>query len=160
MIAAVARLAALPGEGDSSTAVDTRRVRELLQTALVQQEAYSYSRDRIHSTPRPSRSPSYSRHMDSAAMSSNAQRRNQPRRHDLVQDGAFNLVDQERIRQEAERAVQLAVEQAAHQAFPVYPATSVEASVATRTGGVPCLVPAIRNDRLPKDFKGPRKVPN
>ena len=26
--------------------------------------------------------------------------------------------------------------------------------------GVPCLVPALRNVRLPKDFKGPRKVPN
>ena len=31
----------------------------------------------IHSTPRPSRSPSYSRHMDSAAVSSNSQRHNQ-----------------------------------------------------------------------------------
>ena len=30
----------------------------------------------------------------------------------------------------------------------------------TRTGGVSCLVPALRNERLPKDFKGPRKVPN
>ena len=30
----------------------------------------------------------------------------------------------------------------------------------TRTGGVPCLVPALRNERLPKDFEGPRKVPN
>ena len=37
---------------------------------------------------------------------------------------------------------------------------SVEAGVVTRTGGVPCLVPALRNKRLPKDFKGPRKVPN
>ena len=26
--------------------------------------------------------------------------------------------------------------------------------------GVPCLIPALRNVRLPKDFKGPRKVPN
>lgn len=72
LIAASARLAALPVDGDSPTAVETRRVRELLQTALAQQEAYSYSRDKIHLTPRPSRSPSYSRHMDSAAMSSNA----------------------------------------------------------------------------------------
>ena len=38
--------------------------------------------------------------------------------------------------------------------------TSVEAGVATRTGGVPCLVPALRDVRLPKDFKGPRKVLN
>ena len=71
--------------------------------------------------------------MDSAAMSSNAQRRNQPRMHEPAQGGALNLADQERIRQEAERAAQLAAEQAAHQAFPVYPATFVEAGVATRT---------------------------
>ena len=72
MIAAATRLAALLVEGDSPTVVETRRVRELLQTTLAQQEAYSYSRDMIHSTPRPSRSPSYSRHMDSTAVSSNA----------------------------------------------------------------------------------------
>ena len=43
LIDASARLAALPMEGDSPTAVETRRVRELLQTALAQQDAYSYS---------------------------------------------------------------------------------------------------------------------
>ena len=51
IVAAASRLAAIPIEGDSPAAVETRRVKELLQTALVQQEAYSYSRDRIHSTP-------------------------------------------------------------------------------------------------------------
>ena len=30
----------------------------------------------------------------------------------------------------------------------------------SETIGVPCLVPALRNKRLPKDFKGPHKVPN
>ena len=30
----------------------------------------------------------------------------------------------------------------------------------SRTLGVPCLVLALRNECLPKDFKGPRKVPN
>ena len=30
----------------------------------------------------------------------------------------------------------------------------------SRTLGMPCLVPNLRNERLPKDFKGPRKVPN
>ena len=30
----------------------------------------------------------------------------------------------------------------------------------TRTRGVPCLVLALHNERFPKDFKGPRKVPN
>ena len=69
LVAAAARLEAIPIEGDSPQAVETRRVKELLRTALAQQEAYSYSRDRIHSTPRPSRS--YSRHMDEPAVSSN-----------------------------------------------------------------------------------------
>ena len=48
MIAAAARLAALPIDGDSPVAVETRRVRELLQTALAQQAAYSYHQDMIH----------------------------------------------------------------------------------------------------------------
>ena len=30
----------------------------------------------------------------------------------------------------------------------------------SRTEGVPCLVQALCNERSPKDFKGPRKVPN
>ena len=98
--------------------------------------------------------------MESVDMSSNAQRHNRPHRHEPMRAGALNLADQERIPQEAERAVQLAAEQAAYQTFPAYPATSVEAGVATRTGGVPFLVPAIRNERLPKDFKGSREVPN
>ena len=109
----VARLAALPVDGDSPAAVETRRVRELLQTALAQQEAYSYSQDMIHSTPRPSRIPSYSRHMDSAAVSSNIWRRNQPGGHDPARHEALNLVDQDRIRQEAARVAQQAAEQAA-----------------------------------------------
>ena len=89
--------------------------------------------------------------MDSEALSSNAQRRNQPGGHNPIQD---------RIRREDERAAQPAAGQAGDQTFPDYPTTSIEAGVATRTSGVPCLVPALRNERLPKDFKGPRKVPN
>ena len=37
MIAAVSRLAAIPMEGESPAAVETRRARDLLQTAMVQQ---------------------------------------------------------------------------------------------------------------------------
>ena len=98
--------------------------------------------------------------MDSLAVSSNAQYCDQPRGHDPMRDGALNLVDQDRVRQEAEQAAQQAAQQAAHQTAPDYPTTSIEAGVATRTGGVPFLIPALRNERLPKDFKGPRKVPN
>ena len=49
---------------------------------------------------------------------------------------------------------------AAHQHSPVRPTTLVETGVTFRTLGVSCLVPALRNVRLPKDLKGPRKVPN
>ena len=65
-------------------------------------------------------------------------------------------MDQDRARQEAEQAAQLT----AYQPLPAYPTASIDAGIPTRTGGVPCLVPALRNERLPKDFKGPRKVPN
>ena len=79
LIAASACLAALPVDGDDPTTMETRKIRELVQTALAQQETYSYSWDRIHSTPPPwlalprqNRSPSYSRHMESEALSSSA----------------------------------------------------------------------------------------
>ena len=48
----------------------------------------------------------------------------------------------------------------AYQTPPAYPTASADVGIPTRTGGVPCLVPALRNERLPKDFKGPKKVPN
>ena len=156
MVAAAARLAALPIDGDSPTAIEIRWVRELLQTALAQQEAYSYSQDRIHSTPRPGRSPSYSRHMVSATGSSNVRRHDPPPGHGPVHNGAFHAADQDRARQETEQVPQLT----AYQTPPAYPTTSLDVGIPTRTGGVPCLVPALRNERLPKDFKGPRKVPN
>ena len=98
--------------------------------------------------------------MDSAVVSSNARCRDQVCGHDPARDGALNLVDQDRIRQEAEQAAEQAAQRVAYQSFLVYPTTSIEAVVATWTGDVPCSVPALRNERLPKDFKGPRKVPN
>ena len=36
----------------------------------------------------------------------------------------------------------------------------MERGLAFSSWGVPCLTPALRNVRLPKDFKGPCKVPN
>ena len=49
---------------------------------------------------------------------------------------------------------------AAHQEPTVAPSVSIGAGVTSRAVGVPCLAPTLRNERLPKDFKGPRKVPN
>jgi hypothetical protein len=65
-------------------------------------------------------------------------------------------VDQARARREAQLAAQLG----ADQQFYLNPSASVEAGMTSRTVGVLCLVPALCNERLPKDFKGPRKVPN
>ena len=108
MIAVATRLAALPAQDDSPAAMEIRRAGELLQTAMAQQAAYLYSRDRIHSTPRPS--GSYSRHIDEPAMSSNERHRNQPRRPDPshVGNDAQALVDQGKARREAELVAQLA----------------------------------------------------
>ena len=60
----------------------------------------------------------------------------------------------------ARREAKLAAQYAARQPTPVRATTSVEPGVTFRNLGVPCLVPDLRNERLPKDFKGPRKVPN
>ena len=103
MIAAASRLAAIPMEGDSIEAVETRRVRDPLQTVVVQQQAYSYSR--IHSTPRPS--PSYSRRMDEPEVSSSARHRN-----------AQDVVDHGRARRDAALG--------RYQPAPVQPAASVD----------------------------------
>ena len=101
MIAAASRLAAIPMEGDSLAAIETQRARDLLQTVVVQQQAYSYSRDRIHSTPRPSKS--YSRHMDEPSVSSSAWRREAPRGANPANGGrnAQDVVDNGRARREA-----------------------------------------------------------
>ena len=64
------------------------------------------------------------------------------------------------------RARREAAVAAAHQEIcqspPVIPSASAGAGAGStsRAVGVPCLIPALRNERLPKDFKGPRKVPN
>ena len=96
--------------------------------------------------------------MDEPAVSSSARNRNPPRGHNPVGGGgdAQDVVDRARARREAE----LAALHGARQTTPVHPTTSVEPSVAFSSLGVPCLTPALRNVLLPKDFIGPRKVPN
>ena len=58
------------------------------------------------------------------------------------------------------REAELATQHQARQLTPVRPTTLTEPGVTSSSLGVPCLIPALRNVRLPKDFKGPRKVPN
>ena len=66
------------------------------------------------------------------------------------------MVDHGRARREAE----LADLHAARQPTPVRPTALVEPGVVFGSLGVPCLTPTLRNVQLPKDFKGPRMVPN
>ena len=49
--------------------------------------------------------------------------------------------------------------QAANEAALAPPVTT-QLTPTGRTLGVPCLSPALRSERMPKDFKGPRKVTN
>ena len=134
-MAAASRLAALPTDGESPVTIEARRARDLLQTALNQQQAYSHSRERIHSTPRPSQS--YSRHVEEPAVSSNARHRNPAGGGANAQD----VVDHGRARRKAE----LAAQHAARQPTPVRPTALVEPGVVFISLGVPCLTPALRN---------------
>ena len=84
MIAAASRLVALPVEGKSPAAIEARKAVELLQTAVAQQAAYSYSRGRIHSTQ--CQSLSYSRRIESSVVSSGERHRNQPCGHEPPRD--------------------------------------------------------------------------
>ena len=83
---------------------------------------------------------------------------NQSHVHDppCTNNNAQVLMDQARTCQEVELTAQLA----AHHELQRNPSTSIEAGMTSRTMGVPCLVSALRNERLPKDFNGPRKVSN
>ena len=104
--------------------------------------------------------------MDEPAVSSSARNRNPPRGHNPAGGGgnAHDVVDRARARREAELAAQHEAMVRQHtpvrQFTPVRPTTSMEPGVTSSSLGIPCLVPALRNVRLPKDFKGPRKVPN
>ena len=95
--------------------------------------------------------------MDEPAVSSN-ERRGAPRGNNPTggADSAQEVVNRARACREAKLATQ-------HQAWQltlVRPTISIEPGVTSSSLGVPCLIPALRNVRLPKDFKGPRKVPN
>ena len=68
MLEEATRLNALPLTDETPFAVEARNAIELLQTAVAQQEKDSYSRDRVQSTPLWSQS--YSRHVESPAVSS------------------------------------------------------------------------------------------
>ena len=95
--------------------------------------------------------------MDEPIVSSN-EPRGAPRDNNPVggADNAQGVVDRAHARRDAE----LAAQHQARQLMPVRPTISIEPGVTSSSLGVPCLIPALRNMRPPKDFKGPRKVPN
>lgn len=95
--------------------------------------------------------------MNEPTISSNARGR-EAARGDSPAGGvhdAQDVVDRAR----AQRGAKLAAQDNAGQLTPVRSTTFAGLGV-TSALGVPCLIPALRNVRLPKDFKGPRKVPN
>ena len=98
------------------------------------------------------------RHVEEPAVSSSGRNHNLPRRPNPAggRNEAQDLVDQGR----ACRGAGLTAQDVEHQLTPVRATTIVEPGVSFTTLVVPCVTPALRNVRLPKDFKGPRKVPN
>src|SRR6187401_2921676 len=109
MPAAAARLAALPAEETSPVAIEACRAQKLLNTALIQHQAYSHSRERLQSTPRPNRS--YSRHWEEPEVSSSERRRHQ-RRQNNPAGAEIPAPDQNRPRSEAREEIR--------QSTPVY----------------------------------------
>ena len=111
---------------------------------MLQQQAYSYSWDRIHSTPRPSKS--YSRHMDEPEVSSSARRHNVPQGPNPAcgEVNAQDVVDNGRARREAALATQYA---GRYQPGLVQPVASVDRGtrLAFSSWGVTCLIPALHN---------------
>ncbi|KAI4975308.1 hypothetical protein ZWY2020_048915 [Hordeum vulgare] len=150
MLAATRHLKSLPVHGNSPAKVEVRNTIEMLKMVVVQQAQYSYSRERLHSTPQASHIRS--RHDDLPAV--NSEHRCLPQTNP-PDTRARDLMDLARTTRQVEAAA------AAGQGYPIY---AIPSPATTETGGrhigVPCLAPAIRNECMPKDFKGPRKVPN
>ena len=172
--AATHNLSLIPINGNNPFEVEARKAIEMLKTAVTQQANYSHSPNRLHSTPYNSRSRS--RHGESPAVSSSAwrQREHQNQQPALPQpiqqprpavSDAQAIVDSARAARAA-NAGNTVIDhvQPAARNMTSPPATTQPAPSGTgfvgRTIGTQCLGPALRNERLPQDFKGPRKVPN
>ena len=97
MVAAATRLGTIPIPDGRPFAEEVRNAIGYLQTAVAQQEKYTYSRSHVHSTPIPSHS--YSRRIESPAISSNDRRQN-PARDDPPVVDAQALVDRARAQLE------------------------------------------------------------
>ena len=92
--------------------------------------------------------------MDEPAVSSN-ERRGAP--HGNTPTGGADDAQEVVNRAWARREAELAAQHQARQLTPVRPTISIEPGVTSSSLGVPCLIPALRNVRLPKDFKARAK---
>src|SRR5664279_2561489 len=161
----------MPTMGQSPFEIEARRAIEMLQTAITQQANYSNNAtNRLHSTAYNSRR---SRHGDSPhpAGSSTARRMreqelqaNQPQPRPTVSQAQV-IVDEGRARR-PERGGNEVPEHNQPRARNVSnpPATNNPASspalatgLSAKLKGTQCLGPALKAERLPLDFKGPRK---
>ncbi|KAI4996004.1 hypothetical protein ZWY2020_040506 [Hordeum vulgare] len=132
VLAATRHSESLPIHGNTPAEIEARNAIEMLKTAVVQNTEFSHSLDRLHSTPQASRTRS--RPEDQPAITS------RPRPLPQV-----NSPD--------------------HWDPPGRDHPDIQTGPALLFGGgrqvgAPCLAPPLRNEKIRKDFKGPRKVPN
>lgn len=139
LLVATTNLAALPIMGHSPIKFEARNAIEMLKIAVTQQANYSHSRERLHSTPAPGRSRSH--HVDSPDVSSSTRQHHEPPRvlPHMRAPNAQYIVDSARAQRAAEAANDAALS----------PSVTTQLTPTGRTLGIPCLAPALRNERMP-----------
>ncbi|KAI5012643.1 hypothetical protein ZWY2020_024909 [Hordeum vulgare] len=153
VLGATRHLESLPIYGNTPAEIEARNAIEMLKTAVVQHAQYSHSLDRLHSMPQASHTRS--RHEDFPAVTSGPRRLPQHDPLGILDTRAHDIVDAARAARHMEPTA------VAGQAYPAYiPSPLVPLDGGGKHIGVSRLAPALRNERMPKDFKGPRKVPN
>ncbi|KAI5012936.1 hypothetical protein ZWY2020_025202 [Hordeum vulgare] len=140
VLAATRHLESLPIYGNTPAEIEARNTIEMLKTAVVQNAQFSHSLDWLHSTPQVSHTRSQPE--DQPAITSGPRHLSQgnppDHRYPPIRN-TFGATGQD------------------HQDIQTGPAPL---SGGGRQVAVPCLAPVLRNERMPNDFKGPRKVPN
>ncbi|KAI5019429.1 hypothetical protein ZWY2020_044317 [Hordeum vulgare] len=131
VLAATRHLESLPIHGNTPAEIEARNAIEMLKTAVVQNAQFSHSPERLHNTPQASYTTGWPEDRPAVNSAPRHLPQDNPPERDPPGKGPPNI-------QEA-------------QTHPAGTGGRV---------GVPCLSLALRNERMPKDFKGPRKVPN